>query len=53
MNMFVSLSVLICVLIQTPLISSDELQVFAVVRRIFDLLDLFLNQYSGVLHDLF
>ena len=53
MNMFVSLSVLICELIQTPLISSDELEVFSVVRRIFYLLDLFLNQYSGFLHDLF
>ena len=36
MNMFVSLSVLICVLIQTPLISSDELEVFAIVRHMFD-----------------
>ena len=34
--MFVSLSVVLCLLIQTPLISSDELEVFAVVRSIFD-----------------
>lgn len=36
MNLFVSLSVVLCLLIQTPLISSDELEVFAVVRSIFD-----------------
>jgi hypothetical protein len=53
MNMFVSLSVVLCLLIQTPLISSDELELFVVERSIFDLQDLFLNQYSGVMYDLF
>lgn len=36
MNMFVSIVILLCVLIQTPLMSSDELEVFAVVRSIYD-----------------
>lgn len=41
MNMFVSIVILLCVLIQTPLMSSDELEVFAVVRSIYDLMDFF------------
>ena len=53
MKIFFALSFILFVLNQTPLISSDELEVFAVVRSIFDLLDLVLNQYSEVMYDLF
>lgn len=34
--MFVSIVILLCVIIQTPLMSSDDLEVFAVVRHMFD-----------------